>query len=227
MTSTHLSRCNPEEDAPLTGYFLPAPSGQAEQTLILLHGWGANAQDLMPIVPSLNLPNLQAFCPNATFSYPAMPGGRMWYVLGPQLEFDLDPDGIANSGRAIAALVEHLAQTTGIPSTQTVIAGFSQGGAMALDVGSRLPIAGLVSMSGYLHAPLDPQTVCPKPALVLHGSLDPVVSIAAGRQAQQQLTDLGFAVTFAEFAIAHGICDAEIDQLRSFLTGLATNAESA
>jgi phospholipase/carboxylesterase len=201
----------------LTSIAVPAPSGNARSTVVLLHGWGANDRDLLSIAQELNLPDCQFIFPNATFAHSGMPGARMWYELGPQLEFDRDPEGIAASRTAIVALLERVAIETKIPLSRTVLAGFSQGGAMTLDVGTCLPVAGLVSMSGYLHAALDPATATTKPALVMHGSADPVVTFAAAGRVCEALKQVGIGVEFHEFAIGHGICPEEIAVLRAFL----------
>jgi phospholipase/carboxylesterase len=201
----------------LTSIAIPATNGNARSTVVLLHGWGANDRDLLSIAQELNLPDSQFIFPNATFAHPGMPGARMWYELGPQLEFDRDPEGIATSRTAIAALIDRVAIETNIPLSRTVLAGFSQGGAMTLDVGTRLPLAGLVSMSGYLHADLDAEAATVKPALVMHGSADPVVPFAAAGRVCEALKQVGMGVEFHEFAIGHGICPEEIAVLRAFL----------
>ena len=201
----------------LTSIAIPAASGNARSTVVLLHGWGANDRDLLSIAQELNLPDCQFIFPNATFAHPGMPGARMWYELGSQLEFDRDPDGIAASRTAIAELLDRVAIETNIPLSRTVLAGFSQGGAMTLDVGTRLPLAGLVSMSGYLHADLDADAVTIKPALVMHGSADPVVPFGAAIRVCNALKQVGIEVEFHEFAIGHGICPEEIAMLRAFL----------
>jgi phospholipase/carboxylesterase len=201
----------------LTSIAIPAASGNARSTVVLLHGWGANDRDLLSIAQELNLPDCQFIFPNATFAHPGMPGARMWYELGSQLEFDRDPDGIVASRTAIAELLDRVAIETNIPLSRTVLAGFSQGGAMTLDVGTRLPLAGLVSMSGYLHADLDADAVTIKPALVMHGSADPVVPFGAAIRVCNALKQVGIEVEFHEFAIGHGICPEEIAMLRAFL----------
>lgn len=199
----------------LTAILIPAASGSAQSTVVLLHGWGANDRDLLSIAQELNLPDCQFVFPNGTFAHSGMPGARMWYELGAQLEFDRDPAGIETSRAAITALLEQLAIETGIPLARTVLAGFSQGGAMALDVGTRLPFAGVVSMSGYLHGELGTATV--SSALVMHGSGDPVVPIAAAGRVCAALKQMGIEPEWHEFAIGHGICPEEIVVLRAFL----------
>jgi len=202
----------------LTLIVIPAASGQATNTVVLLHGWGANDRDLLSIAQELNLPDSQFVFPNGTFAHPGMPGARMWYELGSQLEFDRDPEGIETSRAAIIALLDQLAIETGIPLAQTVLAGFSQGGAMALDVGTRLPLAGVVSMSGYLHGELGAATG--RSALVMHGSDDPVVPIAAAARVCAALKRVGIEPEWHEFAIGHGICPEEIAVLRAFLVNV-------
>jgi len=194
---------------------VPAQNGTPKHTLVLLHGWGANDRDLVSIAPELDLPDCQFVFPNGTFAHNGMPQARMWYSLGPQLEFDLDPAGIQASRVAIEASIRQVVTETGVPLSRTVLGGFSQGGAMALDIGARLPLAGVVSMSGYLHGEI--VAAIAKPALVMHGSGDPVVPFAAAARVCETLAAAGIDVQFAEFAIGHGICPEEIAVLRAFL----------
>ncbi|MGD1903834.1 MAG: alpha/beta hydrolase [Geitlerinemataceae cyanobacterium] len=201
----------------LSTIVVPAASGTPKHTLVLLHGWGANERDLASIAQELALPDCQCIFPNGTFEHGGMPGSRMWYALGPQLEFDIDPEGIQASRTAIETLLVRVAAETGVPLPRTVLGGFSQGGAMALDIGSRLPLAGFVSMSGYLHGPIVQAETIAKPALVMHGSADPVVPLAAAGKVREALAAAGIKAQFAEFAIGHGICPEEIAVLRKFL----------
>ena len=134
--------------------------------LVLLHGWGANGEDLKPLGDRLAREcskTLDVVCLEAPEPHPDQPGGRQWYGLFPA-QWD-----------AVPAAVEHLKAQLQTPSTsglgleRTVVFGFSQGGAMALDGGCALPIAGLISCSGYPHPNWAPPQQHP-PVLLMHGS---------------------------------------------------------
>ncbi len=193
----------------------PLGGSPPERLLVILHGWGANAEDLASLAAYLQLPSYQLLFPNAPLPHPHAPNGRAWYAL----EEEGYP-GLAESRQQLADWLRLLAVSTGIPATHTVLAGFSQGGAMALDVGLRLPLAALCSLSGYLHAPPVPQFQ--PPVLIVHGHHDPVVPINAAQQAQQVLKELGISVTYHEFAMGHEVTPAVLKVLREFLTNLAS-----
>ena len=145
--------------------------------LVLLHGWGADAGDLMPLgdelASALEIPvdcvGLQAPQPH--------PGGqgKQWYGLFPA------------DWRAVPAAVSHLRSRIEeldletIPLSKTILIGFSQGGAMALHVGCSLPLAGVIGCSAYPHPEWQPPTTRP-PVLLLHGSNDDVVPAAAAER---------------------------------------------
>ena len=172
----------------------PLGGSPPERLLVVLHGWGANAEDLASLAAYLQLPSYQLLFPNAPLPHPHAPNGRAWYAL----EEEGYP-GLAESRQQLADWLRLLAVSTGIPATHTVLAGFSQGGAMALDVGLRLP-----------------------PVLIVHGHHDPVVPINAAQQAQQVLKELGILVTYHEFAMGHEVTPAVLKVLREFLTNLAS-----
>jgi phospholipase/carboxylesterase len=188
----------------------PKPQTPRNQ-IVLLHGWGANAQDLLGLTPALNLTNCVVCCPNAPFPHPQVPEGRMWYDLE-----KADPEGLNHSRQLLLDWLQSLPTTTTVPLSRTILAGFSQGGAMTLDLGLRLPLAGLVVMSGYLHANLKPSRAVP-PTLVMHGRLDPVVPIAAAQQLQSFLQDAQAPLTYAEFDMAHEISPEAVAQMVTFI----------
>lgn len=194
----------------------PQTDRPAAGLIILLHGWGANADDLASLAPFLNLPEYQFLCPEAPLSHPYVPGGRMWYDLETS-----EHTGLAESQKLLTDWIEDLESPTGVPLSRTILAGFSQGGAMTLDVGLSLtsspPLAGLVAFSGYLHAPIERQTTNRPPVLILHGTQDSIVPISAARQARDTLTQLGIATNYREFDIAHEICPEEIAMMREFV----------
>ena len=133
----------------------------------------------------------------------------MWYSFPAGYDFRRPHDFAAQddlqaSRDRLTTWLRQLTNTTQIPLERTVLAGFSQGGAMALDVGSRLPLAGQIILSGYLHSKaLAP--VSPRPMMMVHGSFDPVVPIAKAYQAKDALTAQGQSVVWHELAMGHEI----------------------
>jgi phospholipase/carboxylesterase len=140
-----------------------------------------------------------------------MPGGKMWYDLQTQA-------GLPESQKLLKDWLSTLPETTGIPLEKTILAGFSQGGAMTLDLGLQFPLEGLIVFSGYLHAPIVPKFH--PPTLVVHGQQDPVVPLAAAQQVRQQLIAAGVAVTYQEFVMGHEIRPEVVQLSRTFIQAL-------
>ena len=188
--------------------------GQATHLLVVLHGWGANDRDFVPFAKVLNFPGFGYFFPNAPFEHFQVPGGKAWYALENK-EFT----GLAESRKLLTQWLTSLEASTGVPLERTVLAGFSQGGAMTLDVGLTLPLAALCSFSGYLH--YQPQAAENKtypPTLIIHGRQDPVVPIAAAIQARDELTEIGVPVQYQEFEMAHEVRDPAIALFKQFIS---------
>jgi phospholipase/carboxylesterase len=157
-----------------------------------------------------------------------------WYdIYGPDLLQRQDAAGIAKSAHAIAALIEHEI-ARGIPAERIVLAGFSQGCAMALHTGLRFPkrLAGIMALSGYLpladtlaaeRAPANQHT----PIFMAHGSQDPVVIPARGEASRDLLNQLGYPVQWHSYPMPHSVHPREIADISVFLTtvlGAATDA---
>ncbi len=198
----------------------------------MLHGWGANYHDLVGLSSYIDQPDYQFFFPNAPFPHPYAPGGRMWYGFPEDFAFHAESDlaeqgdreegkQLAESRRLLTAWLHSLEATTDIPLSRTVLGGFSQGGAMTLDVGSQLPLAALLVMSGYLHGPLASVDHPLPPTLLVHGRQDPVVPLAAARQTHDRLTRLHTPVTYQEFEMGHEIPADVLDAMQSFLSEIA------
>ena len=181
--------------------------------LVMLHGWGANYQDFVAIAKLLNLPDFGYIFPNAPFDHFQVPGGKAWYALE-----NKDFTGLAQSQAQLKDWLLSLEASTGVPLNRTVVAGFSQGGAMTLDVGLSLPFAALASFSGYLHYEPQPQEnrVLP-PTLIVHGKQDPVVPIEAALKARDELTKIGVNVQYQEFEMAHEVKDEAIALFKKFI----------
>lgn len=193
--------------------------------LVALHGWGANAQDLLGLAPYLKLPGFTMRFPDAPFPHPQVPGGRMWYSFPYGYDFRSPPDfqqqsDLQQSRQQLRNWIESLPESTGIPLERTVMAGFSQGGAMTLDVGTELPLAGQIILSGYLHGEL-PSAPTPRPMLVVHGSYDPVVPVALAQQTQTQLRGVGLAPKYVEMPMGHEIMPEVIQKIIGFCEDLA------
>lgn len=186
---------------------------QANYLLVILHGWGANYQDFVSFAKELNFPGFGYMFPNAPFDHFQISGGKAWYALE-NPEFT----GLESSRQLLLDWLTSLEGTTGVPLEKTIMAGFSQGGAMTLDVGLTLPLAAVCSFSGYLHyepQPKENQTY--PPTMIIHGTQDPVVPLEAAAKARDELTKIGVAVQYQEFDMAHEINDPAIALFRQFI----------
>ena len=137
---------------------------------MLLHGWGASGDDLRPLGLQLSAEaacELEVICLEAPNPHP-QPGGRQWYGLFPP-DWNAVPTAVEQLQARLLGL-----ERDGVPLKHTVLFGFSQGGAMALDCGCNLPLAGVISCSGYPHPEWKPPEDHP-PVLLMHGSGDEVV----------------------------------------------------
>ncbi|MCX7231998.1 MAG: carboxylesterase [Burkholderiales bacterium] len=199
-------------------------------SVIWLHGLGADGHDFASLVPELDLSG----CPPIRFVFPHAPsmpvtvnGGYVmpaWYdILGPDLVSQQDAAGIQASERAIVALIaQEVAR--GIPAERIVLAGFSQGCAMALHTGLRLPhrLAGIMALSGYL--PLADRLAGERhtangstPGFMAHGTQDPVVVIARGEASRDALAALGQPVEWHSYPMPHSLHPREISDISAFL----------
>jgi phospholipase/carboxylesterase len=204
---------------------LPPRTGQApDRLLVALHGWGANLHDLAGLAPYLNLPTYQFIFPNAPFAHPQVPGGRAWYALEYSDIAALDLrqlTGLEESRQQLHTWLPTLEAETGIPLAKTVLLGFSQGGAMALDVGLQLPLAGICSISGYPHGPFAIASDPVPPVLVVHGQVDPVVPLGAARQVKQELEAAQVPLTYQELpAMGHDIPPQALALIQQFIDRL-------
>ncbi|PSO54917.1 MAG: serine esterase [Cyanobacteria bacterium QH_8_48_120] len=190
----------------------PATGNPPNQLFVALHGWGSNAQDLASLAPMLNLGNCQMVFPHAPFPHPHVPGGKMWYNLE-----QWDEQGLAESRQRLTEWLQSLESSTEIPLSRTILSGFSQGGAMTLDVGLNFPLAGLCSLSGYLHGQPQAGQTFP-PVLIVHGRQDSIVPLKAAQQARDALTSLGVAVEYQEFDMQHEVQPAVLDLMQRFIT---------
>jgi phospholipase/carboxylesterase len=203
----------------------------ATASVVWMHGLGADGHDFEPLVPHLRLPHARFVFPNA----PAIPvtinnGFVMpaWYDirsldLAPGTHPREDPDQVRSSARAITAILEREIQR-GIPSDRIVLAGFSQGGAMALHLAPRFdrPLAGFMVLSAYellrgsLAAEQHPANAA-TPALFCHGRHDPMVPMFAGQAACESVRAPGRDVRWYDFPMAHECSLPEIQTIAAWL----------
>lgn len=200
----------------------PTTQAQPQGLLVVLHGWGANAQDVAGLVPYLNLPQLQLLMPDAPFAHPYSGAGKMWYNFPNQYTFQSSYDfeqqaDLLTSRQQLTEWLTALPAQTGIPLEQTLLAGFSQGGAMTLDVGLYLPLAGLMVLSGYLHSPVRSATLQYSPVLMVHGRQDSVVPLQAAQQARDELMRLGLSVNYHELEMGHEISWPVLQLMQTFV----------
>jgi phospholipase/carboxylesterase len=196
---------------------IPPKNGQTPKNLIvMLHGWGANAEDLASLAPYLDLSDCTFIFPNAPYPYPYSPTGRAWYDLRVENMYQ----GLKQSREILTTWIQSLEGSMGVPLSQTILSGFSQGGAMTIDVGLGLPLAGLVAMSGYLHDDIIPQNNYSTPVLIMHGKKDKVIPLQAAVKARETLESLGISVQYQDFDIEHEINMEMLGVLRKFLLNI-------
>lgn len=199
------------------------PEQPARACVIWLHGLGADGNDFVPIVPQLRLPESLA----VRFVFPHAPvvpvtvnGGyrmRAWYDI-----FDIDL-GQRVDVQGVAASVEYLNQLVGrqldagIPRERLILAGFSQGGVVALECALQMDPkpAGVLALSTYLARSLGSGDGLQ--VFMAHGTADPVVPIAAAQQAARQLNDLGAEVIWQDYPMEHSVHPLEIAAIAGWL----------
>ena len=149
---------------------------------------------------------------------------RAWYdIKGMNVSRDQDEDGIGQSADQVRSLIDREI-SRGIPASRIVLAGFSQGGAMAAYVGLRYPrqLAGLMLLSSYLLFPerlvseIDPANASID-VFVGHGSMDPMVPVSMGRDITSRLQALGLPLEWHEYAMPHSVIQQELLDIGSWL----------
>jgi phospholipase/carboxylesterase len=204
-------------------------------SIIWLHGLGADGNDFAPIVPELvakDWPALRFVFPHAPMRPVTVNNGmsmRAWYdIAGFDLQSRQDEAGVRASVREVETLIarEH---ERGVPSERIVLAGFSQGGAVALAAGlcHARKLAGIIALSTYLPiaAVLSRERHAANadtPIFWGHGSADPVVAMQRGVDSRELLQSLGYTVAWHTYPMAHAVCTQEIVDLRGWLDGRLT-----
>ncbi len=194
-----------------------------DAAVIWLHGLGADGHDFEPIIPDLGLPDNMA----VRFVFPHAPsipvsinGGYImpaWYdIKHTDIGYKQDTAGIKKSAREIQLLIDR-EEMHGIKPSRIILAGFSQGGAMALYCGIRQSdaLAGILGLSCYLLSPKSTekeltQVTKSTPIMMAHGINDDVVPYALGDNSRRTLDELGYQVNWHTYPMPHAVCIEEI-----------------
>lgn len=207
------------------------PEQPPTASVIWLHGLGADGYDFANVVPELNLPNnlaIRFIFPHAPLRPVTVNAGytmRAWYdILGADYNTREDEKGVRESEQAIYHLIEN-EHNKGIPYNRIVLAGFSQGGAIALHAGLRFPqrLAGIMALSTYLPLassflpeanPANKNT----PIFMAHGTQDPILPLQWGQISANFLKEAGHQVEFHSYQMPHSVCPEEIKDVAHWLT---------
>lgn len=211
-------------------------------SVIWLHGLGADGHDFEPIVPELDLadePPLRFVFPHAPIRPVTINGGmamRAWFdIVALGASGPVDAAGIDDSCSLLESLLQR-EQSRGVDAARIVVAGFSQGGAIAIHTVARHSgrLAGLIGLSTYLPMPKRFATDVAAnraladrrlPIFMAHGTLDPLLPCQLGRASAAELRAAGFAVEWREYPMAHAVCPQEIADVSGFLTAVFSGAE--
>jgi phospholipase/carboxylesterase len=206
------------------------PEAPAQGAVVWLHGLGADGHDFVPAVDALGLPDsvpVRFTFPHAAYRPVTVNAGyvmRAWYdIKSFTPEGRADSEGLAESVRRVNAYLDaEIAR--GVLATRIVLAGFSQGGAVALSAALRYPrrLGGVLALSTYLPFParLSAEKSAGNadvPILMCHGRQDPVVPIGMGREALEVLRAQGYAVEWHEYPMQHEVCYEELDEIGRWL----------
>lgn len=208
-------------------YEVVETSQPVKNTVIWLHGLGADGYDFLPIVDRLNIPNTRFIFPHAPHRPISMNNGyemRAWYDLhGLSMQDKQDEAGMREMQATIEVLIAQ-EKSKGISAKNIVLAGFSQGGAMALFTALRHQekLAGILALSTYVPLKQTLATETNKanantPIFMAHGSFDTVITLDTCKISLDLLHSLHFAVQWHEYPMAHGVCDEEIQDINQFL----------
>lgn len=199
-------------------------------SVIWLHGLGADGHDFEPIVAELNFKNkdkTRFVFPHAPTMAVTVNNGMImpaWYdIVAPRIDSEQDEKGIRFSASQITQLIE-IEMSKGIQSENIILAGFSQGGAIALHAGLRFtkPLAGIMALSTYLLLDTSVSTEADSsnkktPIFYAHGSNDPVIPISLAETSKEFLTKLGYEIEWHNYPMEHSVLPQEIDDISNWL----------
>jgi phospholipase/carboxylesterase len=205
-----------------------SPDNEAVASVIWLHGLGADGHDFEPIVPELHLPDSPAIrfiFPHAPVRPVTINGGeemRAWYDFIPHSETG-GTDDIAESAAQIRQFIEREIDR-GISPSKILLAGFSQGGVIALHTGVRYDkrLAGILALSTYLHDFTGTEKEATDanlaiPIMMAHGTADPMIPIMRAATSRENLIRLGYDVRWFDYPMGHQVCLEEIGEVSNFM----------
>lgn len=214
------------------------PRGPHQASVIWLHGLGADGHDFEGIVPELHLADelgIRFIFPHAPQRPVTINQGyvmRAWYdITSMTINEQPDRDGILQSVAQVTALIDKEI-SMGVAANKIMIAGFSQGGVIALHTGLRYPqtLGGIMSLSSYL--PLEAELEAQRShanrntsIFLAHGTLDPVVPVALGIASRRWLKDLDYPVQWQEYVMEHSVCYDEISDIARWMRACLNNNE--
>ena len=197
-------------------------------SVIWLHGLGADGHDFEPIVPELHLPAelpLRFVFPHAPVRPVTINGGmhmRAWYdIVTLDAEGRADAKGVHESTALLEGLIAR-EKKRGIDAEKIVIAGFSMGGAIAINTAlhTKESLAGLMALSTYLPLPSEVADSAGEralPVFMAHGTFDPMLPMQWGQASAEKLKETGFTVEWRDYPMAHAVCPEEIRDIRAWL----------
>jgi len=197
--------------------------------VIWLHGLGADGHDFEPIVPELRLPQrtpVRFIFPHAPTQPVTINGGmvmRAWYdITTMDLSAAVDDNGINRSVEHLQGLIQMVVEG-GIATQRIILAGFSQGGVIALQTGLPYPerLAGIIALSTYIALP-DALSAAgdanrDTPIFMAHGHFDPVIPLSLGKRSKDLLIEAGYPVQWHEYPMEHAVHPDEIRELGNWL----------
>lgn len=206
-------------------------SANPEFSVIWLHGLGADGADFVPVAEALNLPGLRHIFPHAPMQPVTLNGGyvmRAWYdIYALDLSSGEDREGILASCEAVSKLIDRETER-GLAADHVFLAGFSQGGAIALFAGlnREARLAGIVALSTYL--PLASEARGSRtPIFMAHGREDDIIPIQAGLASKNMLLNLGQELLWRDYDMGHAVCRQEIDDISAWISGVMSKGGKA
>ncbi len=200
-------------------------------SIIWMHGLGADGNDFVPIVPELELPQapIRFVFPHAPMQPVTINGGmvmRAWYDISDTGIRREDERGVRASQALVEALIER-ERERGTRPDRLVLAGFSQGGAIALQTGLRQPLrlAGIMALSTYvpIAGKLAGEASAANrdtPIFMAHGTQDPIIPLPLAAQSRDLLQSLGHAVEWHQYGMPHSVCAEEVRDISAWLAGV-------
>jgi len=212
----------------LLDYIEISPPIEAKSSIIWLHGLGADGHDFEDIIPELNLPedsSIRFIFPHAPVRSVTINDGaemRAWYDFLPHSD-TAGTDHISESTAQLKQFVDREIKR-GISSQNILLAGFSQGGVIALNAGTRFDrrLAGILAISTYLHDFRGTQAEMSDanlaiPIMMAHGTQDPMIPIMRAATSRENLIRLGYDVRWFDYPMGHHVCLEEIQEISTFI----------